>query len=203
MTDDTPQPHLDAETGADALMAELYTELRKLARARMAFGAAGPTLQPTALVHEVYLRLSSDRSGPWQNRAHFFGAAAIAMRRILVEQARRKRSAKRGGGQANLDLDEIDVALETPEVDVLALDRALQQLQEDDPRKATIVSLRFFAGLEREEIADLLGVSVRTVDREWKYCVARLHRDLQADADESSDPPRSTPRAGQGEAHDD
>jgi RNA polymerase sigma factor (TIGR02999 family) len=128
----------------------------------------------------VYLRLSSTDT-PWQNRAHFFGAAAIAMRRILVEQARRKRTAKRGGGQANLDLDDIDIAIEAPDVDLLGLDEALDRLQEEDPRKASIVSLRFFAGLEREEIAELLGVSVRTVDREWKYCVARLHRELKGE----------------------
>lgn len=173
-------PSPGEEGSADQLMPLLYSELRRLARARLAGANAGQTLQPTALVHEVYLRLSSTDT-PWQNRAHFFGAAAIAMRRILVEQARRKRTAKRGGGQANLDLDDIDIAIEAPDVDLLGLDEALDRLQEEDPRKASIVSLRFFAGLEREEIAELLGVSVRTVDREWKYCVARLHRELQGE----------------------
>lgn len=166
---------------ADQLLPLLYAELRRLARARLAAAGVGQTLQPTALVHEVYLRLSASETAPWQNRAHFFGAAAIAMRRILVEQARRKRTAKRGGGQANLDVDEIDIAIEAPDVDVLGLDEALTRLQEEDPRKASIVSLRFFAGLEREEIAELLGVSIRTVDREWKYCVARLHRELKGE----------------------
>jgi RNA polymerase sigma factor (TIGR02999 family) len=176
-----PNPPSSGEAGsADQLLPLLYAELRRLARARLAGAGAGQTLQPTALVHEVYLRLSSTDT-PWQNRAHFFGAAAIAMRRILVEQARRKRTAKRGGGQANLDLDDIDIAIEAPDVDLLGLDEALDRLQEEDPRKASIVSLRFFAGLEREEIAELLGVSVRTVDREWKYCVARLHRELQGE----------------------
>lgn len=180
----TPSPE---EGSAEQLLPLLYAELRRLARARLGSAAAGQTLQPTALVHEVYLRLSSTDT-QWQNRAHFFGAAAIAMRRILVEQARRKHAAKRGGGQANLDLDEIEIAIDAPDVDFIGLDEALDRLQAEDPRKASIVSLRFFAGLEREEIADLLGVSVRTVDREWKYCVARLHRELQGDGRSAHEP---------------
>lgn len=181
-------PSSGEEGPAEQLLPLLYGELRRLARARLGAAGAGQTLQPTALVHEVYLRLSASETAPWQNRAHFFGAAAIAMRRILVEQARRKRAAKRGGGQANLDLDEIDIAIEAPDVDMLGLDAALERLQEEDPRKASIVSLRFFAGLDREEIAELLGISVRTVDREWKYCVARLHRELQGEGRAAHDP---------------
>lgn len=184
-------PSAREEGSADQLLPVLYAELRRLARARLAAAGVGQTLQPTALVHEVYLRLSATETAPWQNRAHFFGAAAIAMRRILVEQARRKRAAKRGGGLANVDIDEIDIAIEAPNVDVLGLDEALTRLHEEDPRKASIVSLRFFAGLDREEIAELLGISIRTVDREWKYCVARLHRELQGEgrsAHDSGDP---------------
>jgi len=174
---DDPEPTRPAE--GDVLFAELYDELRKLARARMARIPAGQTLQPTALVHEVWLRLSKDGDARWNGTGHFFGAAALAMRRILVEQARRKRRIRHGGGQERLDVDEFDVAIDAPVEDVLALDRALERLEREDPRKAQIVLLRWFAGLEREEVAELLGVSVRTVDREWRTVAARLRSELE------------------------
>jgi len=165
--------------GPDELLTVLYDELRRLARARLARERGGQTLQPTALVHEAYLRLTEGRPDvQWNGRGHFFGAAAEAMRRILVDQARRKAARKHGGGQARVDADDVDLAIEPPADDVLALDRALERLQADDPRKAQIVSLRYFAGLDREETAAALGISVRTVDREWQYILARLHREL-------------------------
>lgn len=175
MDESEPRPPADG----DALFAELYDELRKLARTRMARIPAGQTLQPTALVHEVWLRLSKSGDVRWNGTGHFFGAAALAMRRILVEQARRKRRIRHGGGQERLDIDDVDLAIEVPVDDVLALDRALERLEQEDPRKAQIVLLRWFAGLEREEVADLLEVSVRTVDREWRTVAARLKSELE------------------------
>jgi RNA polymerase sigma factor (TIGR02999 family) len=169
----------EAGEAGEELLAALYGELRRLARARMARLPVGNTLQPTALVHEAYLRLAKG-SSRWSGRAHFFGAAAQAMRQILVEQARRKSAVKHGGGQDRLDVDDVDIAVEVPVDDLLALDRALERLKADDPRKAEIVLLRYFAGLEREEIADLLGVSVRTVDRDWRFIVARLRKEMSA-----------------------
>jgi len=162
----------------DALMAELYDELRRLARSRMARVPEGNTLQPTALVHEVWIRLSKGKESQWNSQAHFFGAAAQAMRQILIEQARRKSRVRHGGELKRMDVDDVDIAIEVPVEDLLALDQALTRLEADDARKAKIVSLRYFAGLEREEIADLLDISIRTVDREWRYAVARLRREM-------------------------
>ena len=174
-------PHGPAPEGgqpAEELFERLYEELRRLARARMARIPAGQTLQPTALVHEVWLRLSRDGDTRWNGEAHFFGAAALAMRRILVEQARRKQRIRHGGDQHRVDVDDVDLAIEVPVEDVLAVDQALTRLEAEDPRKAQIVLLRWFAGLEREEIAELLGVSLRTVDREWRTVAARLKSQL-------------------------
>ncbi len=179
---------------SDELMEMLYGELRRLARARMAHLPPGNTLQPTALVHEVYVRLAGARAGRWNSRGHFFGAAAQAMRQILVDQARRKSARKRGGGLQRLDVDEVDLPIEFPIDDLLALDRALERLQRDDPRKAQIVMLRYFAGLEREEVAELLETSVRTLDREWRYIVARLHKELtDASASPNTKPKKRSP----------
>lgn len=180
MTESQSSPHGHPADG-NQLLAELYEELRKLARARMAKIPPGQTLQPTALVHEAYIRLASGADNRWNGRGHFFGAAAQSMRQILVDQARRKSARRHGGGLNRLDVDEIEIAVETPVEDVLALDRALDKLRRHDARKAELVLLRFFAGLEREEIADLLNVSVRTVDRDWRYVAAWLHRELAVD----------------------
>jgi RNA polymerase sigma factor (TIGR02999 family) len=165
---------------SEALMAQLYDELRKLARSRMARVPAGNTLQPTALVHEVYLRLSKGGETQWNSQAHFFGAAALAMRQILVEQARRKSRIRHGGGLKRSDVDEVDLPIEVPVDDMLALDQALGRLEQEDGRKARIVMLRYFAGLEREEVAELLNISVRTVDREWRFAVAKLRKEMDA-----------------------
>jgi RNA polymerase sigma factor (TIGR02999 family) len=161
---------------AHELLPLLYDELRSLARARMAMLAPGQTLQATALVHEAYLKLVGSADPGWDGRGHFFAAASRAMRQILVDQARRKGAAKHGGDRKRLDIDDVDVVLEGPADDVMALNEALEKLESEDSRKAQIVMLRQFAGLRREEVAAALGVSVRTVDREWNYSIARLHQ---------------------------
>jgi len=141
----------------------------------------GNTLQPTALVHDAYLRLVGDQDPGWDGRGHFFAAAAEAMRQLLVEQARRKSARKHGGGQKRLDVDVMEIAVDLRIDEVLAIDQALDRLRETDPRKADIVLHRYFAGLTREETAAVMGLSVRTVDREWRTIVARLHRDLHGE----------------------
>jgi RNA polymerase sigma factor (TIGR02999 family) len=174
----------------------VYDELRKLAAVKMAQEKPGQTLQATALVHEAYLRLvippgsrpkERGRSGVrWESRRHFFAAAAEAMRRILVENARRKKADKRGAGLDRRDIAAVDVAApETPD-EVLALDEALGRLAAADPPAAELVRLRFFAGLPLPEVARVLGISPRTADRLWAYARAWLHRDLR-DADRPDD----------------
>lgn len=163
---------------AAELLPLVYTELRKLARARLARTPPGNTLQPTALVHEAYLRLVGDEDATWNSRGHFFAAAAEAMRQILVDQARCKASLKRGGDRQRVELDELELPIQSPAEDMLALDLALERLRKDDPRKADIVMLRYFAGLSRQETAGAMGVSVRTIDREWRYILARLHKEV-------------------------
>ena len=158
----------DAQAAAD-LLPLVYSELRELARARMAKTPPGNTLQPTALVHEAYLRLIGSDEPSWSSRGHFFGAAAQAMRQILVEQARRKASKKRGGGRKRLDVDDVEPIIEPPTEDLLVLDEALTRLEQVDPRQGRIVMLRYFAGLTTEETAAALSVSTRTVEREWRF----------------------------------
>ena len=141
----------------------------------------GQTIQPTALVHEAYMRVIGNEDPGWDGRGHFFAAAARAMRNILVDEYRRKGALKRGGGRRRLDLDEGDLAIESPQEDLLALDEALTRLERDDPRKGRIVNLRYFAGLSTEETAAALDVSVGTIEREWRYIKAWLRTQL-ADA---------------------
>ena len=161
----------------DELMRLVYDELRLMARQKMARESPGLTLQPTALVHEAYLRLVGDPSARWEGRAHFFAAAAEAMRRILVERARRYAAPKHGGGRERVPLEgAADVAAEAS-VDVLVLDDALRRLEAQDERKAQVVKLRFFAGLTIEETANALDVTPRTVDRDWVAARAWLHRE--------------------------
>ncbi len=156
---------------ADQLLPLVYDELRSLAAQRMAQEASGQTLQPTALVHEAYLRLvDRDKAQHWTSRGHFFAAAAEAMRRILVDRARHKQTRKAGGGRRRLDLDDIEPALEEENGDrLLALDEALRQLEAVDPRKAELVKLRFFAGLTAEQAATALGISTSTAEKDWAY----------------------------------
>jgi RNA polymerase sigma factor (TIGR02999 family) len=168
---------------ASQLLPLVYDELRRLAAHKMAKEAAGQTLQPTGLVHEAYLRLlGAEHASHWENRGHFFAAAAEAMRRILVENARRKHSRKHGGGLVRHDVE--DVALAAPELgeDLLALDEALNKLAEKDPVKAELVKLRHFAGLTVEEAAEALGISVTTANRYWAYARAWLHQEIAGGA---------------------
>jgi RNA polymerase sigma factor (TIGR02999 family) len=163
---------------AQDLLPLVYEELRSLARARMARERPGQTLQPTVLVHEAYLRVVGDEDPGWNGRAHFLGAAARAMRRILVEEARRKARLKHGDGRERAELEPDALALEPPGDDVLAVDEARRQLEATDERKGRIVELRWFAGLPSGETAAALGVSVGTVEREWRFIRAWLRNAL-------------------------
>jgi RNA polymerase sigma factor (TIGR02999 family) len=176
---------------ADRLLPLVYDELRRLAAHRLAREKAGQTLEATALVHEAYLRMvgpGDDRR--WDHRGHFFAAAAEAMRRILVENARRKRSAKHGGGLVRQEFDDIQLAAPGLSEDLEALDEALNRLAEKDAVKADLVKLSHFAGLTIEEAAQALGISVTTANRYWAYSRAWLHQEIISDDPaESDDPP--------------
>jgi len=149
---------------SEELLPLVYDELRHLAEARMAQESAGQTLQPTALVHDAWLRLTVEGDRTWQNRAHFFRAAALAMRRILVDRARHKSSLKCGGQRERVDIESVDLTVATPD---------------DNPETARIVNLKFFGGLTNQEVAKTAGVSERTVERQWAYAKARLYRMIQ------------------------
>jgi RNA polymerase sigma factor (TIGR02999 family) len=159
---------------AERLMAVVYEQLHQLARARMAQLPPGQTLQPTALVHEAYLRLIDKSDIPWQSRQHFFFAAARAMRDILVEQARRKAGPVRGGGRRREELNEACAVVEPPGEDVLGVHEALEDLEKQDSLKAKIVLLRYFSGMTTDETAEVLGLSASTLDRKWRYIRAWL-----------------------------
>ena len=161
---------------AEELLPILYDELRVIARARLANLPPGQTLQATALVHEAYMKLVGESDPGWDSRGHFLAAATRAMRQLLVDQARRKGAVKHGGDRKRVNADRIDVAIDAPTTNILALNEALTVLEAEDPRKAEIVMLRQFAGLRRDEIAAALDTSVRTVDRDWHYSIARLHQ---------------------------
>jgi RNA polymerase sigma factor (TIGR02999 family) len=161
------------------LMPLVYRELHRLARRRLGREDAGHTLQTTALVHEAYLRLVGQKAGHWQNRAHFFAIAAQMMRRILVDYARSRRQAKRGGGAQKVSFDEMMVVSGGKAADVIALDEALTTLAELDERKGKLVELRFFAGLSIEDTAEILGVSPGTIKRDWTLAKAWLQRELK------------------------
>ena len=168
----------DRKAAAD-LLPLVYEELRKLAAQRLAREEPGQTLQATALVHEGYLRLvGGEAPQRFDGRGHFFAAAAEAMRRILVDNARHKQSLKGGGGRRRVDLDGIELAAGLPSTDVLALDEALKKLSRDHPRKAELVKLRYFAGLTNDEAAEALGVSPSTVDNDWAYARSWLRVEL-------------------------
>lgn len=164
---------------AAALLPLVYAELRSLAASRLRQEQAGQTLQPTALVHEAYMRLVGEADPGWKSRGHFFGAAAHAMRHILVDQHRRKSAAKRGGNIERVELDAIEPPAQSPAADLVALDEAVKRLEASDPRKGQIVNLRFFAGLTAEETALALDVSVGTIEREWRYIRAWLKSELE------------------------
>lgn len=156
-----------------ALLSQVYAELRTIARAKMALERPGHTLQPTALVHEAWLRLGDQR---FANRAHFFSAAAEAMRRILINSARRRAAARHGGGVVRVDADEVEIAAPAKDEELLAIHETLDALAAHDARKAELVKLRYFAGLTIEEAADVLGISAPTAKRDWTYARAWLFR---------------------------
>jgi len=169
-------------SAAEQLLPLIYDELRKLAAQKMAQEAPGQTLQATALVHEAYIRLVDvEKAQHWNSRGHFFGAAAEAMRRILVENARRKKSRERGGGMRRVDLDDGEVTLDQAPDDLLDLDDALTKLAREDPVAAELAKLRLFAGLTVDEAAESLGMSRRTGFRHWTYARAFLQLRMQTD----------------------
>jgi len=168
---------------ADELLPLVYEELRRLAAGRMANEIAGQTLQPTALVHEAWLRLGGDEAPSFQNRAHFFGAAAEAMRRILIERARRRIAAKRGGGAVMVDVDGIEIPSPVADDDqLLAVNEALEKFATFDPRKAELVKLRYFVGMSFEEASAALGIAVPTAKQWWAYARAWLTVELRTEA---------------------
>jgi RNA polymerase sigma factor (TIGR02999 family) len=161
------------------LLPLVYDELRRLAAWRLANEKPGQTLQATALVHEAYLRVAGDETGHWNSRRHFFGAAAEAMRRILIENARRKQRIKRGGDFERVDIEEIEIPAPMPDEDLLALDEALDRLAQTDARAAELVKLCFFVGLTQSDAAEHLDVSISTVERTWAFARAWLFREVQ------------------------
>jgi RNA polymerase sigma factor (TIGR02999 family) len=169
------------EAALSELLPHVYSELRRLANYYLRQERPEHTLQPTALVHEAYLRLVSDKDIDWQDRAHFFGIAAIRMRHILVDHARSRQAAKRGGGEYRLSLGAADRLAEKRDVNLLALDDALQRLEALDPQKARVVELRFFGGLTIEETAEALKISPATVKRDWSMARAWLRSEMSAD----------------------
>jgi RNA polymerase sigma factor (TIGR02999 family) len=166
------------ESAANQLLDLVYEDLRRVAGGKMAQEAEGHTLQPTALVHEAWLRLGGDQQPNWQNRAHYFGAAAEAMRRILVESARRKKRIKHGGEFRRVEWTRFDAAVVEDSDAVLALHEALERLAKHDPIGAKLVELRFFAGLSNSEAAAALALAERTAKRTWAYARAWLHKEL-------------------------
>ncbi len=169
------------QAAAEKLLPMVYAELRAVAAARMAKTPPGNTLQPTALVHEAYLRVVGKHDSKWAGRSHFFMAAARAMRDILVEQTRRKASLKRGGDRKRIDIEQVEPEFRAPSEDLVALDEALQRLEAEDSRYGQIVNLRYFVGLTVEETASVIGVSVRTITTQRAYIRRRLFRELSSD----------------------
>lgn len=165
---------------ANELLSLVYQELRRLAAAKMALEAPGQTLQATALVHEAWLRLTNDDKRKWNDRTHFFAAAAEAMRRILVDNARRKRTERHGGGQQRAEMPEIASAVLESDDKVLAVNEALEKFAVLDPQKAELVKLRYFVGMTLEQAAEALGISERTAKRYWAFARAWLHEEIKA-----------------------
>jgi RNA polymerase sigma factor (TIGR02999 family) len=159
---------------AEKLLPLVYEELRRLAAARMARETPGQTLQPTALVHEAWLKLVGSGRQHWESRRHFFSAAAEAMRHILIDRARKRQCERHGGGQQRVDIDDIELAGPVEEETLLAVNEAIDELEKLDPAKAEVVKLKFFVGLSEREAAEVLGVSERTIERRWAYAQAWL-----------------------------
>ena len=169
------------KSALDKLMPVVYDQLHRLAARCLRAERPDHTLRATALVHEAWLRLADSENGQWEGRKHFFAAAAEAMRRILIENARRKQRQKRGGGVERVDIEQIQLAEPLPSTDLLALDEALTELARRDPPAAELVQLRFFAGLTQQQAADLLGISPRTAARTWAYARAWLFQQIAGD----------------------
>jgi len=166
------------QQGAEQLLSLVYTELKRIAAQKMAGEAPGNTLQPTALVHEAWLRMVGNQDAQFENRAHFFSAAAEAMRRILVDSARRKKALKRGAGAAHEELQEDCVAQTLPDEELLAVDEALELLTKEDPTAASLVKYRYFVGMNMGEAAATMGMSLRSAERTWTYARAWLRRQI-------------------------
>jgi RNA polymerase sigma factor (TIGR02999 family) len=171
-------------SAAEELLPLVYDELRKLARVRLSREQPGQTLQATALVHEAYLRLvDNERAEHWDSRGHFFSAAAEAMRRILVDQARHKKTVRAGGGHQRVEMSQIQPTIDAPTLDLLALDEALRELEQKDPRKAELIKLRFFAGLSNQQASDVLGIAASTADLDWAYARSWLRLQMSDTVD--------------------
>jgi RNA polymerase sigma factor (TIGR02999 family) len=166
-------------SAASELLPLVYDELRRLAAAKMAHERPDQTLQPTALVHEAWLRLVGNEKQKWNGRAHFFGAAAEAMRRILIENARRRAAARHGGREARLDINQIEIATTAPDDELLAVNDALEKFAAHDSQMAELVKLRYFVGLTTEHAAEVLGISVRTAERWWTYSRVWLYQEFE------------------------
>jgi RNA polymerase sigma factor (TIGR02999 family) len=172
---------------AEQLLPLVYSELRKLAAVKLAQEQPGQTLQATALVHDAYIRLVDvEKAQHWDSRRHFFSAAAESMQRILIENARRKKRLKRGGKLERADLPDVPEIEHAPLDDLIDLDQALRKLGLEEPEKAEVVKLRFFTGLPLEEISQILGISVPTIKRHWRYARAWLHKEMHQDSDSGS-----------------
>jgi RNA polymerase sigma factor (TIGR02999 family) len=172
------------QSAFDQLLPIVHEDLRRLARSRMRLLPSGSTLQPTALVNEVYLRLIDAEKIGWQDRAHFFAIAAKLMRQVAADNARARGRAKRGGGWQRVTFENADAASPLPDMNLVALDEALTRLTEMDPRKARVVEMRFFGGLQNAEIGEVLGVSVDTVKRDWTFAKLWLAREVKGEAPE-------------------
>jgi RNA polymerase sigma factor (TIGR02999 family) len=170
----------DGPQSTEALLPLVYAELRKLAASKMACEPAGHTLQATALVHEVFLRLSREKHPAWKSREHFYAVAGEVMRRILVDRARRRLSQKRGGEFMRVELDAVQIPIPEDDTLILRVHEALGRLEQQDPQKAEVVKLRFFVGLDRAEAAAVLGISERTVQRHWTFAKAWLFREMRS-----------------------
>ena len=179
MEEQRPATTCFREGHSSELLEAVYDQLRAVAQQRLKSENAGHTLQATALVHEAFLRIGQDRRVQFADRAHFFAAAAEAMRRILIDHARAKKADKRGGGGSRVPLSVVDLAEDSDPAEILALDRALERLEGEEPEVAAVVRLRFFAGLSGDDTAEALGVSPRQVDRLWAYARAWLAREMR------------------------
>ena len=170
----------DADRSASALLPMVYEELRRLAYARMSTESLGHTLQPTALVHEAWIRMVDNKDRTWQNKAYFFSAAAIAMRRILVDHARRKMRIKHGGGQQRLNIDELEVVGSVPDEKILLVEEALNELEQVNEQRAKVVVMKYYGEMTNREVAEALGIGERTVDRHWACAKVWLFEKIRA-----------------------